>query len=109
MMLIPVIGGPYDGESISSADVRQHLVVLTFKVASGPRRFVYLPALADWTAVLDGRMKVNESSQYHYFEMVSGPEGLVLRHDANGMGYREAISRATSEMPDRDGKGKGLH
>ena len=103
-MMIPLMGGPYDGREIRASDLRQHATLLTLRSDEGKRRFTYLPEPADWQAVVEGRMKVDQSKQYHYYELIDTAEGQVLRFDPDREAYWEAINRAIEAMPDRNGK-----
>ena len=91
-MTIRFIGGPYHGLRLGVVEIQKLLVILSLPSRRGVRRFAYLPGLEDWPEVLAGRMKVDESAVFHYYELISTPQGLQFRSDEGGWDYRRTIA-----------------
>ena len=100
-MMIPLVGGPYDGHRIWASHVQQHMKVLVLDLGGMTRRFIRLPGPVDCRAVLDGRIRLDQLQRYCHYEMVSTRDGLSLRFDAHREAHRAAIEEAIRELPDR--------
>ena len=106
-MQIPFVGGPYDGLKLGVVEVQKHLVILSVPGRRGLRRFAYLPSPEDWPDVLSGRIRVDDSEVYHYYELLSTPQGPQFRSDEGGRLYRTAIGEASAAPA--LGRGDGGH
>lgn len=93
-MIIPFVGGPYDGMRLSAFEIERIATLFSIMTTRGLRKFGTFPHLQDWPDVLSGKLNGTQARAYYYYELVNTVLGPQHQYDPGGRRYREALAEA---------------
>ena len=90
-MTISFVDGPFDGVALSPLEASWPFAPLSITTPDAVRTFVVFPARDDWPEVTAGRLRVRDSYEYHYYELIDSSDGPRFRYEPDARHYRRAI------------------